>query len=107
MRTQRFSQHLERFIFPTGTFPPEGRSLTYRTAAFQPLPLLVLRKQLPASLPEAQVRAAMMGVHNAIWSAPSNFNEDGYLTIGFAGQQPELGDRCAGASFPKDYLVTY
>ena len=91
-RMQRYCEHLERFISPQGTFPPIGRSLTYRTAAFQPLALLALRKQLPASLPEGQVRAAMQSVHEAIWTAPSNFTKDGYLTIGFAGHQPELGD---------------
>ena len=91
-RMQRYSEHLERFISPGGTFPPIGRSLTYRTAAFQPLALLAWRKQLPASLPEGQVRAAMHAVHQAVWNAPSNFTKDGFLTIGFVGHQPELGD---------------
>ncbi|MBY0240818.1 MAG: DUF2264 domain-containing protein [Burkholderiaceae bacterium] len=91
-RMQRYGEHLERFISPQGTYPPIGRSLTYRTAAFQPLALLAWRKQLPASLPEGQVRAALHAVHQAVWSPPGNFTEDGYLTIGFAGHQPELGD---------------
>lgn len=91
-RMQRYAEHLERFVSPEGSFPPIGRSLTYRTAAFQPLALLAWRKQLPASLPEGQVRAAMHAVHQAIWSAPDNFTRDGYLTIGFAGHQPQLGD---------------
>lgn len=91
-RMQRFSEHLERFIGTDGSFPPIGRSLTYRTAAFQPLALLALRKQLPVSLPEGQVRAALQAVHKAVWTAPGNFTKDGYLTIGFVGHQPELGD---------------
>lgn len=91
-RMQRYSEHLERFIATDGSFPPIGRSLTYRTAAFQPLALLALRKQLPQSLPEGQIRAAMHAVHKAVWNAPSNFTRDGYLTIGFVGHQPELGD---------------
>ena len=91
-RMQRYCEHLERFISPTGTYPPIGRSLTYRTAAFQPLAFLAWRKQLPASLPEGQVRAALQAVHEAIWSDPSNFTPKGYLTIGFAGHQPKLGD---------------
>jgi hypothetical protein len=91
-RMQRYAEHLERFISPQGTFPPIGRSLTYRTAAFQPLALLAWRKQLPASLPEGQVRAAMHAVHQAIWSAPGNFGPEGFLTIGFVGHQPSLGD---------------
>nr|WP_315213768.1 DUF2264 domain-containing protein [uncultured Duganella sp.] len=91
-RMQRYSEHLERFISTDGSFPPIGRSLTYRTAAFQPLALLALRKQLPASLPEGQIRAALQAVHKAVWTAPGNFTRDGYLTIGFVGHQPELGD---------------
>jgi hypothetical protein len=91
-RMQRYGEHLERFISPAGTYPPIGRSLTYRTAVFQPLALLAWRKQLPASLPEGQVRAALRAVHDAIWSDPTNFTKDGWLTIGFVGHHPELAD---------------
>ena len=91
-RIQRYCEHLERLVSPEGTFPPIGRSLTYRTGAFQPLALLALRKQLPEKLSEGQVRAALVAVHQRIFSNPANFNEDGFLTIGFAGHQPELGD---------------
>ncbi len=92
-RAQRFCEHLERLIGPQGSYPPIGRSLTYRTAAFQPLALLAWRKQLPASLPEGQVRAALHAAHVALWGGPSNFTPDGFLNIGFRGPQPELGDR--------------
>jgi len=91
-RTQRYCEHLERFISPEGTFPPIGRSLTYRGATFQPLALLAWRKQLPKSLPEGQVRAALQAVHKTLFADASNFTKDGYLTIGFVGHQPELGD---------------
>ena len=91
-RMQRYSEHLERYISPTGTFPPIGRSVTYRTAAFQPLAFLALHKLLPASLPEGQVRAALESVHRAIWTPPGNFGRKGFLTIGFAGHMPSLGD---------------
>ena len=91
-RIQRYCEHLERFISPEGSFPPIGRSLTYRTAAFQPLALLAWRKQLPKSLPEGQVRAALQAVHKAVWTEPGNFTKDGFLTIGFVGHHPELGD---------------
>lgn len=91
-RAQRYSEHLERFVSPEGTFPPFGRSLTYRTAVFQPLALLAWRKQLPAKLSEGQVRAALTAAHKAIFNQPSNFTEGGFLTIGFAGHNPALGD---------------
>ncbi|EGF91737.1 hypothetical protein ABI_01670 [Asticcacaulis biprosthecium C19] len=92
-RMQRYGEHLERFVSSTGTYPPIGRSLTYRTAVFQPLGLLAWRKSLPPSLAEGQVRAAITAAHKSIFTDPSNFTADGYLTIGFAGHQPTLGDR--------------
>jgi hypothetical protein len=91
-RARRYSEHLERFISPEGTFPPFGRSLTYRTAVFQPLALLAWRKQLPAKVSEGQVRSALLAVHKAVFSEPSNFTSDGFLTIGFVGHHPTLGD---------------
>ena len=91
-RAQRYSEHLERFVSPEGTFPPFGRSLTYRTAVFQPLAMLAWRKQLPAKLSEGQVRSALVAAHKAVFGAPSNFTPDGFLTIGFVGHQPALGD---------------
>lgn len=91
-RIRRFAEHLERLVSPEGTFPPFGRSLTYRTGAFQALSLMALRKQLPDKLTEGQVRAALTAVHKSIFTEPTNFNESGFLTIGFAGHQSELGD---------------
>ncbi len=91
-RTQRHAEHLERLVAPDGSYAPIGRSLTYRTAAFQPLGLLAWRKRLPPSLPEGQVRAVTLAAQRAIFRFPSNFDEHGFLTIGFAGHQPNLGD---------------
>jgi hypothetical protein len=91
-RMQRYGEHLERMISPEGTFSPQGRSSTYRTAVFQPLALLAWRKALPATLTEGSVRAAMTAVHKRIFANPSNFTPDGYLTLGFAGHRPEIAD---------------
>jgi hypothetical protein len=91
-RAQRFSEHLERFVSPTGTFPPIGRSSTYRTAVFQPLALLAWRKQLSSTMSEGQVRAALTAVHKAVFTDPTNFSADGYLTLGFVGRHPSLAD---------------
>jgi hypothetical protein len=91
-RAQRYSEHLERFVSPEGTFPPFGRSLTYRTAVFQPLALLAWRKQLPAKLSEGQVRSALVAAHKVVFSEASNFTPNGFLTIGFVGHHPALGD---------------
>ena len=91
-RSQRFAAQLERLISPTGTYPPIGRSITYRTTVFQPLAQLTLKRLLPENLPEGQVRAAMRAVHEAIFDNPSNFTEDGFLRIGFAGADLSLGN---------------
>lgn len=91
-RMQRYAEHLERMIGPDGAFAAIGRSLTYRTAAHQPLGYLAWRGELPASLPAAQVRSATTAAQRRIFADPSNFDGDGFLTIGFTRHQPSLGD---------------
>jgi len=91
-RMQRYGEHLERLVGPDGAYAPIGRSLTYRTAVFQPLGLLAWRKKLPKSLPEGQVRAATLAAQRAVFRFPSNFDAQGYLTLGFTGHQPRLAD---------------
>jgi hypothetical protein len=91
-RMQRYGTSLERMIGPEGSFPPIGRSLTYRTAVFQPLGLLAWRQWLPEALPLGQARAATVAAQRAVFSNPSNFDAQGYLTIGFCGHQPSLAD---------------
>ena len=41
---------------------------------------------------EGLVRSAMTAVHRKIFANPTNFTADGFLTLGFAGHQPELAD---------------
>lgn len=91
-RMQRYSMILERFVSPEGTFPVFGRSMTYRAGVFHPLALLAWRKNLPQELPEGQVRAAMTSVLKRMFSVNGNFNEKGFLQLGFAGHQPKLAD---------------
>ncbi|MBO9713859.1 DUF2264 domain-containing protein [Sphingomonas sp.] len=91
-RMQRYGEHLERLVGTDGGYAPIGRSLTYRTAVFQPLGLLAWRKKLPASLPEGQIRGATLAAQRAVFRFPTNFDERGYLTIGFTGHLPKLGD---------------
>lgn len=91
-RMQRFGMILERFISPEGSFPVFGRSITYRTGVLQPLALLALRQQLPTELPNGQVRAAMTSVIKRMFSDDRNFNEKGFLRLGFNGSQPKISD---------------
>jgi hypothetical protein len=92
-RMQRYGEILERMISPEGTFPAFGRSMTYRMGAFQPLALMAWRGILPETLHEGQVRAALTATMKRMFSVPGNYNEAGFLQLGFAGHQPAMSDR--------------
>ncbi len=91
-RMQRYGIILERFISPEGTFPLFGRSMTYRLGVFQPLALLSWKENLPKELSEGQVRSGLTCVMKRMFSQDGNFNEKGFLQLGFAGHQPDLAD---------------
>ncbi|MFC4099377.1 DUF2264 domain-containing protein [Paenibacillus xanthanilyticus] len=91
-RAVRHAAVLERLISPEGTYPPLGRSLAYRFGAFQHLSLMALREQLPAELAPAQVRCALTAVIRRQIELPGTFDEAGWLRIGFAGSQPQIGE---------------
>lgn len=91
-RMQRYGVILERMISPEGTFPVFGRSITYRTAVLQPLAWLAWKEQLPSELSPGQVRAAMTTVIRNMFDGDQNFNQKGFLTLGFNGHQPEIAD---------------
>ena len=91
-RAQKFSIILERFISPEGTFPVIGRSTPYRMAAMQPLALMAWYQTLPRELSNGQVRAALTQVMHRMYDQQQNYNEGGFLTIGFCGHQPETAD---------------
>ena len=49
--------------------------------------------KLPAELSKGQVRAALTKVMHRMFSeGQSQYNDAGYLTIGFCGQQPDVAD---------------
>lgn len=91
-RMQRFGIIQERLISPEGSFPVFGRSITYRTGVLQPLALLSWRQMLPKELSNGQVRAAMTAVIKRMFFDNHNFNEKGFLTLGFNGKQPNISD---------------
>lgn len=91
-RMQRYNNHLERLISPEGTFPAVGRSMTYRMGSFQPLALSVWKYDLPRGMSYGQIRNALTSVMKRMFSIEGNFNEKGYLTLGFVGHQPDLAD---------------
>ena len=91
-RTQKYSIVLERLISPEGTFPVFGRSIPYRMATMQPLALMAWYGKLPDGLTNGQVRDALTTVMHNMFDGKENFNEGGFLTIGFAGRQPNIAD---------------
>lgn len=91
-RTQKYALVLERLISPEGTFPVFGRSIPYRMATMQPLALMAWYDKLPAGVTPGQARAALTAVMHRMFDDKENFNEGGFLTIGFAGRQPNVAD---------------
>jgi len=91
-RSKRYAAIQERLISPEGTYPAIGRSLAYRVGAFQSLAQMALLQQLPDDLNPAQVRCALQRIIKKQMEAPGTFTDDGWLTIGFYGHQPEIGE---------------
>jgi len=92
LRMKRYAIILERMIAPDGTYPALGRSMTYRTGAFQPLAQLAYENKLPEELSPAQVRCAMTAVMKRIFEFEGTFDENGWLQLGICGHQPEAAD---------------
>ena len=91
-RARRYAAIQERLISPEGTFPPIGRSLAYRFGALHHLAEMSLRRGLPGDVHPAQVRCAMTAVMTRMIAAEGTFDSKGWLTIGFAGHQPAIGE---------------
>lgn len=91
-RMQRFNVFMERLISPEGTYPAFGRSVVYRMGAFQTLAMAAWKYGLPEGLTNGQVRSALTSVMNNMFKVEGNFNEGGFLQLGFAGHQPDLSN---------------
>jgi hypothetical protein len=91
-RAKRYAAIQERLIAPDGSFPPIGRSIAYRFGALQVLAQMALRRALPDGVSPAQVRGALTAVIRRTMDAPGTFDANGWLTIGFCGHQPGVGE---------------
>ena len=91
-RYTRYAAQQERFISPEGTYPVVGRSLAYRFGAFQALSDASYRHMLPKKITPAQVRSGITAVISRQINATGTFNENGWLRVGFAGHQPNMGE---------------
>lgn len=91
-RHARYAEQLERFISPEGTFPVVGRSIVYRFGAFHALGQACLMHLLPQRVQPAQVRCALTAVIRNQLKSPANFDQDGWLRVGFTGEQIEMSE---------------
>jgi hypothetical protein len=92
-RMVRHAEFLERIVSPEGTYPAFGRSITYRTAAFQVLAQVALMEKLPEHISQAQVRCALTSVIQKMFTGNHNFDSKGWLVLGFNGHQPAIADQ--------------
>lgn len=91
-RLTRYAEQLERFISPEGTFPAVGRSIVYRFGAFHALAQAGLMQVLPKRVKPAQVRCALTAVIRNMMKSPKNFDADGWLRVGFTGEQIDMSE---------------
>ena len=91
-RLTRYAEQLERFISPEGTFPVVGRSIVYRFGAFHALAQASLMQVLPERVKPAQVRCAMTAVIRNQMKSPKNFDSNGWLRVGFTGEQIDMSE---------------
>ncbi len=90
-RAARFATAQESMIAPDGTYPVLGRSSAYRFGAFHALAQSALLGYLPKTTSPASVRCALTAVLERVMKS-GIFDADGWLTIGVAGRQPEIGE---------------
>ncbi|MDO3628099.1 DUF2264 domain-containing protein [Mucilaginibacter sp. BT774] len=88
----RYAIIQERLIAHDGTYPPIGRSITYRTGTFHHLANMALQQQLPQQLSAPQVRCALTAVIEKTTSSTEMFDRNGWLRIGLYGHQPSLAE---------------
>ena len=99
-RAQRYAAVQEQLISPEGTYPVVGRSSVYRTAAFQTLADMALRRKLPEGLAPAQARCALSAVIHRTLDFAGTYDASGWLTLGVCGKQPGLEDEYNSAGSP-------
>ncbi|HSK14364.1 MAG TPA: DUF2264 domain-containing protein [Phnomibacter sp.] len=91
-RMVRHAEFQERMIGADGSFPPFGRSITYRTGAFQILAHTSLLGQYPEHISPAQIRCGLTALFHRMFSTCNNYDANGWLVLGFCGAQPMVAD---------------
>lgn len=101
LRAGRYAMIQEQMINADGSYPVLGRSTTYRFGAFHALANACLEQYLPDTLPYAQARSALNAVIEKVVSYPDMFDENGWLTPGVCGCQPDMAEGyiCVGSLY--------
>ena len=93
-RHRRYAEILERMVAPDGTYPVLGRSISAcRCGTFQVLSQAALLGNLPETVSPGQARSALTAVIERQLQNPANFDQNGWLQIGFAGYQPDMAEK--------------
>jgi hypothetical protein len=90
-RCIRFTEFLERIVFADGSFPPLGRSITYRLGAFHALSYCILNESI-SELHSYQSLQRLLQKLMLRMITSSIFDEKGLLHLGFTGLQETLAD---------------
>jgi len=90
-RALRYCEFLERLISHDGSFPPLGRSITYRFAAFHLLSYCIFNSSISTSHTYSALRNALTKVLINILNKDI-YNTGGFLTLGFSAQQNNIAD---------------
>jgi hypothetical protein len=103
----RYAELLERFISPEGTFPVVGRSITGRIGIFHALAQIALMKKLPERVSPPQARSALTAVMSYFFKTQVNFDEKGWLRVGFMGSQLKAAEGYAntGSSYSAVFVM--
>ena len=90
----RHSEFLERLISSDGSFPVFGRSAVYRTAIFHALVYSCFNQKISSNLTFGQIRSGLTEVIKKVFvNNLLNFNEKGFLNLGFSSFQPQIADK--------------
>jgi len=102
-RCIRYTEFLERIVSPDGSYPPLGRSITYRFGAFHALSYCIYNQRISTQHTYPQIERLLTNVLKRIITS-SIFNADGILELGFTGSQPEIAD--SYSTWGSCYLTT-
>lgn len=89
----RYGEIQEGLINTDGSFPAIGRSITYRSGAFHLLSQLAYKNMLSDKLSYPAVRCALSAMLEKCFECDETFDNDGWLTVGLHGHQPDMGEK--------------